>query len=56
MTEGGELVDATAGLDEEVAPGSGGAEVPPADILRNQYRTPTFVWSSPILGYLQISW
>ena len=31
MTEGVELVDGTAGLDGEVAPGSGGAEVAPAD-------------------------
>ena len=31
MAEGGELVDATAGPDEGVAPGSGGAEVVPAE-------------------------
>ena len=31
MTERGALVDATVGLDEGIARGSGGAEVAPAD-------------------------
>ena len=36
MAEGGELVDATVGLDEGVAPGSGGGEVAPAEVFANR--------------------